>query len=293
MKVLVFGGLGRYSERITGKLADAYEVSVFELKDTKPDFPCHCIAGNVLDADSVARACEGHDAIITFIAGDMEVSVNGIRNILEGAEKTGVDHVVYTSSGGMSYPIPVYDNHHTYNPAFFDSDFWEDFFPITEKFGLFPGSEISGYFFHKWLCEQVCERYSRKGLRVTAIRPGNLMWDDMTAPGNDNEKVTNPLHLLVNGHATVTDAARLYGLVLQHRPSDYEVYHLSNDTPYANLSMEKAQSDLGFESSDPEVYLNFYKRRVWTEPYTNALDAGIPAGVLRRLEAFKEMAATD
>jgi nucleoside-diphosphate-sugar epimerase len=293
MKVLICGGLGNYSVRITEQLAKAYEVSVFELKETKPDFPCHCITGDVLDVGSVLRACEGHDAIITFVAGNLEVSVNGIRNILEGAEKTGVDHVVYTSSGGTSYPIPVYDDHHKYNSAFCDDDFWETFFPIYETFGLFPGLETSGYFFHKWLCEQVCERYSRNGLSVTAIRPGNLMWDDMTAPGSDNEKVVNPLHLLINGHATVTDAARLYSLALQNKPTKYEAYQLGNDTPYCNLSMEKAQKELSFESADPQVYLDFYQRQSWTEPYKNALDVGIPQSVLQRMEAFKGMTAAD
>ena len=132
MKVLVFGGLGNYSVRITERLAEEHDLSVFELKDADPAFPCHLIAGNVLDGDSVATACEGHDAIITFIVGNLEVSVDGMRNILEGAAKAGVARVVYTSSGGISFPIPVYSHHPRYNASFYDDAFWEGFFPIYE-----------------------------------------------------------------------------------------------------------------------------------------------------------------
>lgn len=287
MKVLVFGGLGNYSVRITERLAEEHDLSVFELKDAEPDFPCHLITGNVLDGDSVATACEGHDAIITFVVGNLEVSVDGMRNILEGAAKAGVARVVYTSSGGISFPIPVYSHHARYNSSFYDDAFWEEFFPIYEDYGLFPGLETSNYFFFKWLCEQVCERYSRDGLSVTAIRPGNLMWDDMTAPGRDNDKVVNPLHLLVNGHATVSDAAKLYSLAAQSDRSGFDVFQLSNTTPFANLSMSKAQTELGFYSHDPQVYTDFYQRQDWPTVFGAASDLGIPRNVLERLEAFR------
>ena len=287
MKVLVFGGLGNYSVRITERLAEEHDLSVFELKDADPAFPCHLIAGNVLDGDSVATACEGHDAIITFIVGNLEVSVDGMRNILEGAAKAGVARVVYTSSGGISFPIPVYSHHPRYNASFYDDAFWEGFFPIYEDLGLFPGLETSNYFFFKWLCEQVCERYSRDGLSVTAIRPGNLMWDDMTAPGRDNDKVVNPLHLLVNGHATVSDAAKLFSLAAQSDRSGFDVFQLSNTTPFANLSMSKAQREHGFRSLDPQVYTDFYQRQDWPTVFRAASDLGIPKNVLERLEAFR------
>ena len=289
MRVLVFGGLGNYSVRITERLAQEHDVSVFELKDAKPTFSCQLLTGNVLDADSVANACEGHDAIITFAVGNLEVSVDGIKNILEGASKTGVARVAYTSSGGISFPIPVFGDHPRYNAAFFNAEFWDGFFPIYEGYGLFPGLETSNYFFHKWLCEQVCARYARDGLSVTGIRPGNLMWDDMTAPGRDNDKVVNPLHLLINGHATVSDAARLFSLAIQSERKGFDVYQLSNTTPFANLSMRKAQTELGFQSADLSAYEDFYGRQDWDVVFREALERGIPRDVLTRLEAFKAM----
>ncbi len=173
-----------------------------------------------------------------------------------------------------------------FGPSFFDSDFWDGFFPIYEGYGLFPGLETQNYFFHKWLCEQVCERYAREGLSVTAIRPGNLMWDDMTAPGSDNDKVVNPLHLLVSGHTTVTDAARLFSLAVQSEASGFRIYQLSNDTPYANLSMHTAKTELGFKTQDRQVYLDFYKRQDWSVVFKEAINFEIPKGVLERMEAF-------
>lgn len=289
MKVLVFGGLGRYSVRITEKLAEEHDLTVFELKDTAASFSCDLVVGDVLDGDAVVRASEGHDAAISFIQGRIGVSIDGLRNILEGAAKSSVSRVVYTSSGGISYPIPVYDNHPTYHAGFFDAAFWESFFPIDEDFGLFPGLETSDYFFLKWLSEQVCEHYARDGLSVTAIRPGNLVWEDMTAPGSDNDKVVNPLHLLINGHATVADAAHLFGLAAAGGPDGFNVYQLSNTTAYANLSMKRAQSDLGFSSLDPQVYLDFYGRQAWDDVYREALDFGIPADVLSQIEGFRSL----
>jgi nucleoside-diphosphate-sugar epimerase len=287
MRVLAVGGGGYYSGMITRRLAEDFDITVFDVKGKKPDFSCRFIEGDVMDGSAITEACEGHDSVVCFFTGDAAISTVGMANLLTAAKKTAVTHVVYTSSGGMSYPIPAL--YESLGPERFSDRFWESYFPIAEERGLFPGLETTGYFLFKWTCEQLGIHFSRRGVKFTSIRPGNFMRDDMSCRSAERAKVVDHVHLLVSGHVTVRDSASLYKRALLRPPDSHAVCNLSNDTPYSALSVAKARTELGYRCKDPGVYYDFYEKQDWREAYRLLVEKGLPEKVLRKLYAFREL----
>jgi len=290
MKLLVVGGNGHYAGLITRHLADKHEVVVFDQNPDRCDYALKQIVGDVLERDQLETAVQGVDAIVTFFFGDATLSTMGMANVLTVAERQGIEHVVYTSSGGMPFPIPAYNSD---DPRFsmraYSEDFWRAYFPMTEDAGMFPGQETSPYFLHKWLCEQIGQRFAARGrVKFTAIRPGLLMHDDMSnRDKGETDRNYTPFLMLMTGQVRMCDCARLYDLALRNPPESFEAYHCSNDTPYNNLSVEKAQRQLGFRCLEQEPYLNFYSKMDWKAAFDELTAKGFPPDLLRGIHAFR------
>ena len=237
MKILVIGGNGHYAGLITAHLAEKHDVTVFDLNDAPCAFACKQVVGNVTDSDALMSAAAGQEAIVSFFVGDAELSKVGMVNILTVAEQRGIEHVVYTSSGGLPFPFEKFGSPDALFPIrSFSDDFWREYFPISEDIAIFPGNETQGYFINKWLCEQLCRHFCARGkVNVTSIRPGLLMHDDMTnRPGGESDRHYEPMFMLMTGQVTMRDCAHLYDLALRNPPDGFEAYHGSNDTPYNN-----------------------------------------------------------
>jgi len=290
MRVLVIGGNGRYSKLITSYLAEDFEITIFDLNDQNPGFKCDLIKGSVLRKEQLIDACKNQDAILTFFKGNAEITCKGMTNLMAAAEINGIKKVIYTSSGGMSYPIPPITGNAFYNSGMLSEKEWEEYFPISEDVGLFPGLETDEYFHNKFFAECIGRHFAKRGVGFTSIRPGNLMLDDMgTIIPGEKEKVVNPTHLLVNGHVTVKDCAVMYKCALKNAPEGFSAYNLSNDTHYSMLSVEKAEKELGYKCKDQNVYLNYYKKQDWKSAYDVLVKTGIPRGVLDKLYQFKDL----
>ncbi|MBM4083095.1 MAG: NAD(P)-dependent oxidoreductase, partial [Planctomycetes bacterium] len=107
-KVLLTGGSGLVGRTLAPMLRERWDVTHFEAKDPGDGLPC--VLGDLRDSKAVAAACKGMDAVLHVAAlhgkawaqaGDdvgFGVNVIGTKNILEGAAKSGVKRVVFTSS---------------------------------------------------------------------------------------------------------------------------------------------------------------------------------------------------
>ena len=112
MNVLMTGVYGRCGTAIIDHLhdRDEYEFTYFNRSDRPDDHPYggyDTIVGNVTDADAIADAAEGQDAIVHLAAypytdGSWEdvhdPNVQGMYNTLEAARKNEVESVVFGST---------------------------------------------------------------------------------------------------------------------------------------------------------------------------------------------------
>lgn len=127
MKLLITGGAGFIGSNLVGaSLAAGYEVRVFDNlatghRDNLVGLDCEFIEADLRDAEAVAAAADGVDAIVHLGAlGSVprsiadprtthEVNITGTLNVLEAARQAGVSHLVYSSSSsvyGMNPALP-------------------------------------------------------------------------------------------------------------------------------------------------------------------------------------------
>ncbi len=224
-RVLVTGGSGLVG-RTLSPLLDEYEVTHFDRVDPRDGNPF--IMGDLSDGDSVAAACEGHDAILHIAAlhgrtwneagdgGGFRVNVNGTWNVLEGALRAGVRRVVFTSS--------IWAVGHGADPPYL---------PIDESL---PRDPAELYGLTKILGESMCRYYSSlHGLSTIVIRPGYIAPAERHSPDN---------MMYLAGLVDVRDVAmaHLQGL---RAPADmlHEVFIITADSPLCRLK-------------DPSFYLD-------------------------------------
>jgi len=108
---------------------------------------------DVLDKESVLRACANIDVLFCTFVGGTEVIVKGLQNVLEVSLQTGVKKIVYLSTQ-MVYGFEP--------PA----DSAEAAIPSIKKISWYPYSD------DKAQAEKTVETYRAKGLDITVLRPG-------------------------------------------------------------------------------------------------------------------------
>ncbi len=118
MRALVTGAAGFVGGHVARALVAAgWDVRAFDRAGLRGQSPeSEVIAGDVLDADAVARAAKGCDAVFhlaalySYARRDAElmlrVNVEGTRAVLEAAARAGVPRVVMTSSCATCGPVP-------------------------------------------------------------------------------------------------------------------------------------------------------------------------------------------
>lgn len=118
-RVLVTGGAGFLGSHVADALAEAgHEVSLFDLQPSPWRSPRHReILGDIRDADAVASALAGQDAVIHLAAladleaglerprDTLEINVRGTLNVLEGMRTHGVRRLLFAST------VYVYSRH--------------------------------------------------------------------------------------------------------------------------------------------------------------------------------------
>ena len=117
MKALVTGASGFIGSHVVAALAAAgHEVRAFDRR-APAEVPAgvETVAGDVLDADALARAAQGCDAVFHLAAlysyaraharAMQAVNVEGTRAVLDAAARSGVRRVVHTSSCATCGPV--------------------------------------------------------------------------------------------------------------------------------------------------------------------------------------------
>ncbi len=167
MKVLVTGGTGFLGANLVHHLAARGDaVRVLKRRRTPTDIlaglPVEFVEGDVTDADSLLRACQGVEGVY-HVAGlvsywrprrawQHRVNVEGTRNVVEAARANGVRRVVHTSSiAAIGYST--------------------DGRPADEETEWNWGPHDVGYCTTKHLGEQEALAGNGRGLEVVVVNP--------------------------------------------------------------------------------------------------------------------------
>ena len=159
---LVTGGAGYFGSLLVERLLEAgRRVRVFDLNAPDDLSRVDFLRGDIRDAASIRRACEGvsvvhHNVAMVPLAKDKHAfeSVNrdGTRNMLEAAKAAKVRKVIAMSSSAV-FGAP-------------------DRNPVDEETPPRPGED---YGRAKLAAEEICHDFAKPGLDVTIIRPRTIM----------------------------------------------------------------------------------------------------------------------
>lgn len=111
MEILVFGASGRVGRRICEYASnDGHRVTAFVRDGVTAPTGCSVVEGDVTDADAVAAAVPGHDAVCLAISPDEDrepsVLTLGVRHILTAMTESGVDRLVTVAAAGILQATP-------------------------------------------------------------------------------------------------------------------------------------------------------------------------------------------
>jgi nucleoside-diphosphate-sugar epimerase len=170
-RVLLTGGSGKLGRYVRSALvAQDFDVLNFDKVSCRSDIDQ--VQADILDRESLQSAMVDRDVVIHLAALDaavpateqafFEINVQGTWNVLEAAEKTGVQRVVLCSSvaalgiGDQNLP---------------------DYLPIDEKH---PCRPRQAYGLSKQVAETVGQCFARRGhVKVVCLRPAFVVFPDL------------------------------------------------------------------------------------------------------------------
>ncbi len=164
MHYLVTGGAGFFGINVLryllrkGEEVTSFDIADFDYDDVKDSVAV--IKGDIRDRDILENAMDGIDIVIHAAAAlplykkedIFSTDVEGTRNVLEIAQKSGIERVIYISSTAV-YGIP---DHH----------------PIKEEDRL---DGVGYYGEAKILAEDVCLEFRKKGMCIPVLRPKSFI----------------------------------------------------------------------------------------------------------------------
>jgi dihydroflavonol-4-reductase len=117
VRALVTGAAGFIGSHVAQELRDSgWDVRTFDRVSLKGQSLLRHVVGDVVDAEAVAQAAEGCDAVFHLAAlysyarrdaeAMLRVNVEGTRAVLDAAARVGVKRVVMTSSCATCGPVP-------------------------------------------------------------------------------------------------------------------------------------------------------------------------------------------
>lgn len=112
MNVLVFGASGRLGRRLCAcARRDGHSVTAFVRDAGTAPANTAVHEGEVTDADDVAAAVDGHDAVCSAVGpdadGDSAVLAQAMRNVVTEMETVGVDRLVAVAAAGILQATPT------------------------------------------------------------------------------------------------------------------------------------------------------------------------------------------
>lgn len=166
----VTGGSGRLGQYVVNELlAHGYQVRVLDLTAPPAEQAVEYQHCNVLDLNSLTQGFSGLDGVIHLAALDfdfaatipeekfIEINTLGTWNVLQTAEKAGIERVIICSSisaCGLSEANP---------------NFAPEYLPVDENHPRYP---VQPYSISKLIMEEMAESFVRRGtMSVLALRP--------------------------------------------------------------------------------------------------------------------------
>lgn len=208
----VTGGSGRLGQYVVNELiAHGYAVRVLDLSpppEQKNVSYEHC---NILNLPSLEKGMQGLDGVIHLAALDfdfaatipeekfIEVNTLGTWNVLQTAEKQGVERVIICSSisaCGLSEANP---------------NFAPEYLPVDEEHTRYP---IQPYSISKLIMEEMAQSFVRRGnLAVLSLRPMMVLIPSNITPTLERAKDLDTRWLFY--YITPEDCARAFRLAYE------------------------------------------------------------------------------
>ena len=197
MRVLLTGAHGTVGTALTEHLDERYDFTLFDRRTvgeetewagdgSHPHTERETVVGDVTDADVVAEATDGHDAVV-HLAGYPRTdgtwsevlthNIVGTRNVLDAADETDVDSVVFASSNhvvGMYEQANAPDIYH-------GTDLVVDHTDPVRPDSPYGSSKATGEVFAR-------EYVENQGLHVAAIRICSVRAPAYDHPYGDAER---------------------------------------------------------------------------------------------------------
>lgn len=170
--VLVTGAGGLLGGYTVAELRDHCAVSGLDLL---PAVGVPHLVASIEDADAVARACEGQDAVVHIAARPniwsgsgteiVRTNVVGTWNVLEAAERAGVRRVIVTSSDSV-IGFTVFEG----------AMIPPDYLPVDAGH---PRRPTDAYALSKKLCEDMAQSFADRGrMEVVVLRPVYVLYPE-------------------------------------------------------------------------------------------------------------------
>jgi nucleoside-diphosphate-sugar epimerase len=234
LRLFVIGGSGYVGRMVLPYLAEAHELTVFDLVPPAPGPWAH-VVGDVQDLEALTASLGDVDALVYMamntqrnpgsaptVANAFDVNVKGLYFALSAAIDNAVQHCVYTSSMSV----------------------------FSEREGLYPDESAAPdatdyYGLTKRLGEEVCKAFvADGGITVTALRLCYPIDDDAPAPTGPVFKATT--------FTRASDVARSILAAVEYR-NGFDAFTISGDAAGRMMHLSKAKELLNWQPT-PGLY---------------------------------------
>lgn len=248
--ILATGSSGKLGKEIV-RLLKVHNYKVLGIDLLKSDTTDEVI--DICDRNAIIEVTAGVEAIIHTAALHgkhtdlnysrdkfIDTNINGTNNLLSASAENGVHKFLYTSTTSIYGTAMVGDNQAV----------WVDEELIPEPRDIYDITKLT--------CELLCKDYFEKeGIETTVLRVSRFL------PEDDNTKANHRLYRGLDEE----DGAKAIQLALEKKFSSFEIYNISNQSPFQ-------KDDLTELYSDPKKVIckyypeaeEFYRRSNWKYP---------------------------
>lgn len=240
-RVLITGATGGIGSHLSRTLAEDYDLVLHGRDPDKATPGQELRVADLADLEEVEAVLEGVDTVVHMAGASspesswdavLEANIIGVRNVLEGARRTGVRRVVLASS---NHAFGMYDRHEQW-PVYPDQPPRADsLYGVSKVFG-----ESLGRFYH-----------DEHGLDVINLRIGWFSEDPLDA----QEDILRAMWL------SPRDCTEVVRCAIEAEVR-FGLYYAISDNPNRRWSMTNTQLELGYRPRDAWTSLPGASERV-------------------------------
>lgn len=219
-KILVTGSSGKLGKEIV-RLLKKNNYKVLGIDLLQGDTTDELI--DIRDKNAIKEVTEGMDAIIHTAALHgkhtdlnysrdkfIDTNINGTNNLLSVSIENGINKFLYTSTTSIYGTAMVNDKQAV----------WVDEELTPEPRDIYDITKLT--------CELLCKDYFEKeGIETTVLRVSRFLPEDVNTKAN---------HRIYRG-LDEEDGAKAHQLVLEKKFNSFEIYNISNDSPFKKVDL--------------------------------------------------------